>query len=167
VTGESGNEQLRELVERAAAPKPAAEPEAAKLPMIAVRIGVRWLALPAGAVREVVTLDTITRVPGVPDLVVGLALIRGRLVPVVDLPRMLHTARSGDAAITRPRLVVLARGEHEVGIVAVETRGVLELPPATAGTTSGLVRGELRWNANIVAVLDTDAIVDVVAAGTT
>ena len=168
MTGDSSNDQLRELVERAAAPKPVAEPEAAKLPMIAVRIGPRWLAIAAGTVREVMTLETITRVPGVPDLVVGLALIRGRLVPVVDLPRMLHSGSappSGDAAITRPRLVVLARGDHEVGIIADETRGVLELPPATSGTTSGLVRGELRWNGNIVAVLDTDAIVDVVATG--
>ena len=38
MTGETSNEQLRELVERAAAPKQAAEPEAATAPMIVLRI---------------------------------------------------------------------------------------------------------------------------------
>jgi chemotaxis signal transduction protein len=160
---DTSNDQLRELVERAAAPKPIAEPEAVRLPMIALRIGPRWLAVAAGAVREVVTLDTITRVPGVQDRVLGLALIRGRLVPVVDLPGLLDISRGGDAAITRPRLVVLASDDNEAGVVADETRGVLELPPATTGSTSGLVFGELRWNGNIVAVLDATAIVDIVA----
>lgn len=156
------NEQLRDLVAGAMAPKPASAPEAATVPMIALRIGARWFAVPADRVREVVTLQAITGVPGAVQWVLGVALVRGRLVPVLDLPGMLNTPRAGEAAITRPRLVVLARGEDEAAVVADETRGVIELPPVHGGG-SGMVEGELRWGEHILAVLDTDAIVGVVA----
>jgi chemotaxis signal transduction protein len=162
MTGDASNEQLRDLVAAASAPK-APTVEAITVPMIVLRIGARWFAVAAERVREVVTLESITSVPGVAQGILGVALVRGRLVPVVDLPRMLETARGGDAAITRPRLVVLAQGEDEAGVVADETRGVLELPPAIQAA-SGFVRGELRWNGNLVAVLDGEAIVRVVTA---
>jgi chemotaxis signal transduction protein len=162
MTGTS-NEELRRLVESAAGPKPPTEAEVATFPMILFRIGPRWLAVPAGSVREVVTLEAITRVPGVHERVTGLALLRGRLVPVVDLPALLGIASGGDAAITRPRLVVLQRDDHEGGVVADEARGVLELPAATTGSATGLVSGELRWNGQIVGVIDADAILAVVA----
>jgi chemotaxis signal transduction protein len=160
MSGDASNDLLRELVAAAAAPK-APVAEVVTVPMIALRIGARWFAVAADRVREVVTLESITSVPGVVDGVVGVALVRGRLVPVIDVPRMLDITRGGDAAITRPRLVVLTQGDDEAGVVADETRGVLELPPpAQAG--SGLVRGELRWNGNIVGLLDAETIVAVV-----
>jgi chemotaxis signal transduction protein len=162
MSSDASNELLRELVAGAAAPK-APVAEAVTAPMIALRIGARWLAVAAERVREVVTLESITSVPGVVEGVVGVALVRGRLVPVIDVPRMLDIVRAGDAAITRPRLVVLTHGDDEAGVVADETRGVLELPPP-AQLGSGLIRGELRWNGNIVGLLDADAIVAVVTA---
>src|SRR5262245_1029184 len=117
---DASNEELRELVERAGAARSAADPgaEVVTSPMIVLRLGARWLAVPAASVREVVTLESITKVPGVADRVLGVALVRGRLVPVIDLPDVLGTPRGGETAITRPRLVVLARGDDEVGVVA-------------------------------------------------
>jgi chemotaxis signal transduction protein len=164
MSGDASNDALRELVTGAntAGPAPAPIEERPTASMIALRIGARWFAVPADRVREVVTFEAITNVPGVAQWVLGVALVRGRVVPVVDLPGMLSTPRAGDAAITRPRLVVLARGDDEVAVVTDETRGVLQLPVVTT-IGAGVIRGELRWNEHIVAVLDPDAIVGVVA----
>jgi twitching motility protein PilI len=162
VIGETSNDELRELVAGASAPNPAVA-QAVTERMIALRIGARWFAVAAERVREVVTLESISSVPGAIQWVLGVALVRGRLVPVVDVPRMLGVTRAGETAITRPRLVVLSSGEDEAAIVADETRGVLELPPATQ-QASELVQGELRWNGNLVAVLDPDAVVRVVTS---
>jgi chemotaxis signal transduction protein len=137
--------------------------EVARLAMLTIRIGSVWLAIPARAVREVLTLDGITNVPGLADHVLGLALVRGRLVPVVDLPGLLGISRTGKTATSRPRLVVLARDVDEVCVVADETGGVLELPAAAPSGTSELICGELLWNERNVAVLDANAIVDVIA----
>jgi chemotaxis signal transduction protein len=164
MTGDADNEQLRELVAAASTHQPAPVAAGTIVPMIAMRIGARWFGVDAERVREVVTLEAITAVPGAVQWVLGVALVRGRLVPVLDLPTMLGTARGGDVAITRPRLAVFTHGDSEAAVIADETRGVLELPPASPNA-SRFVRGELRWNGSLMAVLDAAAIVDVVSGG--
>jgi purine-binding chemotaxis protein CheW len=159
----SGDDELRALVDRARAPEP--EPVAgATTPMVTMQIEGRWLAVAAEAVREVVLLATITSVPGVQAPVRGVVLVRGRLVAVVDLAALLGIARASRAPSTRRRLLVLTSGDDEVGVVADETRGVIELP-SVAGTGTGLVRGELRWDGHVVAVLDAKPIVGVASSG--
>jgi two-component system, chemotaxis family, chemotaxis protein CheV len=143
MTSDTSNEQLRELVARA---------DGATKAVSAVRV------------REVVTFESITRVPGVAQQILGVALVRGRLVPILDLPAMLNCTRAGDPAITRPRLLVLARGDDEAALIADETFGVLELVPPEHETTGDLVRGELRWRTHILALLDADQVIRNVTA---
>ena len=157
------NEDLRALVATAAAAKPAPVAKVETAPLLTLRIGTRWFAVAAERVREVVTLQAITQVPGVAAGVLGVSLVHGRLVPVADLVSVLQIARGGDAAITRPRLIVLSHGDNEVGIVSDETRGIIQMPPV-ADPSTGIVRGELRWDDNLVAVLDADAVLAIIGA---
>jgi chemotaxis signal transduction protein len=159
VTGETSNEQLRELVASAGATAETIAAAATTAPMITFRIGPRWFAVSAVGVREVVTLEAITPVPGVSQRILGVALVRGRLVPILDLAGLLSCSRAGEPAITRPRLLVLSQGDDEVALIADETVGVLELAPPVNAGEAGLVRGELRWRTHILAVLDVDAII--------
>ena len=41
--------------------------------------------MPVAAVREIVRLPAVTRVPGLPAFVTGLANVRGRVLAVLDL----------------------------------------------------------------------------------
>lgn len=160
MTSESTNDELRALIAQATAPVAAPiEASAPTRPMVAFRAGPRWLAVPATSVREVVTLEAITPVPGSSELVLGVALVRGRLVPTIDVFRLLDIARAGTVATTRPRLLVLTRGDDEVAVIAEETRGVLELAHVPSHGGSDVVQGELRWEGHLVVVLDPDAIV--------
>lgn len=162
MTTDSSNEQLRELVSRADGATQAAAVASTTVPMIAFRIGPRWFAVKAVRVREVVTLESITRVPGVSSQILGVALVRGRLVPILDLPAMLSCPRTGEPAITRPRLLVLSRGEDEAALIADETFGVLELTPPEQEKEGDLVRGDLRWRTHILALLDADLVIETV-----
>ncbi len=160
MTSESTNDELRALIEKASAPVATTiESQAPTRPMVAFRVGPRWLAVPAASVREVVTLEAITPVPGTSELVLGVALVRGRLVPTIDVFRLLDIARTGTVATTRPRLLVLTRGEDEVAVIAEETRGVLELAQVPSRGRTDVVQGELRWQGHLVVVLDPEAIV--------
>lgn len=160
MTNESTNEELRALIEHASVPVSApTEWHAPTVPMVAFRAGPRWLAVPAASVREVVTLEAITPVPGANELVLGVALVRGRLVPTIDVFRLLDIARTGTVATTRPRLVVISRGDDEVAVIAEETRGVLELAQVPSRGDGGVIQGELRWEGHLVVVLDPEAIV--------
>jgi chemotaxis signal transduction protein len=161
VTADGSNEQLRELVARAGSTTQQIMAAAPTVPMIAFRIGRRWFAVSAVRVREVITLEAITQVPGVTHRVLGVALVRGRLVPVLDLAGLLACPRTGEPAITRPRLVVLSSADAEAAVIADETLGVVELPPL-ATEQEGLTRGDLRWRGHVLAVLDVDHVVQAV-----
>jgi twitching motility protein PilI len=53
------------------------------------RLGDRWLVAPREDVREVIALPPLTRVPGARPWLLGLANVRGSLLPVCDVHRLL------------------------------------------------------------------------------
>jgi len=89
------------------------------------RAGGRVYACEVGAVREVVPLDArarLTRMPGVPDAVIGLLNVRGRIVTVLDAGALLHGAATTTrvtAATSHAMALIVDCGAHGVGL-AVE-----------------------------------------------
>lgn len=157
-----GNDALAALIELAGTTGDAGPAEAlATFPAILLRVGTRWYGVDANLVREVVHRDTVTRVPAQPGHILGVALVHGRMVAVVDLDRLLDIATS-QATASNARLVVLHDSGDEVALAAEEARGVFELPAATGGThgkSSEFVTAELPWNQRLVCMLDGKALV--------
>ncbi len=75
--------------------------------MLTVQVGDRYFALPAVLVDEVASLPRMSRVPNAPSGLLGLANVRGAVVPVLSLARLL-LHKDDDAA---KRLVVVHAGE--------------------------------------------------------
>lgn len=130
---------------------------------VVVRLGDGRFAAELDAVAEVGRVPSVTRVPGAPDWLAGVANWRGRLLPVLDLRTLLGapTARLGSAA----RLLVLALDGVSAGIVvdSVEGTGVLdgaveEFPAALADRGSFLLAGQVPSTNGPVAVLDIHAV---------
>ncbi|HWN66851.1 MAG TPA: chemotaxis protein CheW [Haliangium sp.] len=142
------------------------------LPFLLLRLGNRWFGLRAESVREVVGHEVVNRVPGQPAHVRGVAIIHGRMVPVVALDVLLRAhvpsfsdireaGRDGGDG-TRARLVVLAGEQLEIAIPADDARGVMHLlaafdAPGDAGRLR-FVLGEIPWNEQLVCVLDGAAL---------
>jgi chemotaxis signal transduction protein len=130
---------------------------------VVVRLGAGRFAVDLGSVAEVGRVPALTRIPGAPDWLAGVANWRGRLLPVLDLRPMLGAER---AALSRAaRLVVLADGGLCAGLLvdAVEGTGALGLqvddfPAALAGPGASLLRGQVPRADGPVAVLDPTAI---------
>jgi purine-binding chemotaxis protein CheW len=57
--------------------------------VVVCRVGADRFALPVAAVREVVATPTVSRIPGAPLAVLGLANVRGTLVTAVSGPLLL------------------------------------------------------------------------------
>src|SRR4029079_2957144 len=72
------------------------------------------LALPAAQVMEIVRPPTITRVPHSPPNLLGVANLRGRVLPVVSLPVLLGHAPVEASRATR---IVVVDGASPVGLV--------------------------------------------------
>jgi purine-binding chemotaxis protein CheW len=165
------NEQLSVLARSPALPDPAASRQREMVSLVFLRAGGRWFALPAETVAEVATKGPVTRVPGTTRTLMGLTLVRGRLVPVISLPELVGFASAGEAAATLPRLVIVRAEDTELAIVADEIKGVIEHDRGSEerGTTSdraAFLGEELSWQGRLACVIDVRGLVAAVQRGT-
>jgi purine-binding chemotaxis protein CheW len=92
-----------------------------------VRAGDEVCALPVGAVVETLRPLALTPLPGLPEYVMGLAVVRGAAVPVVALSRLLGIARPPDPA----RWVTVEVGGRSLALAVDAVLGVDTVAEAT------------------------------------
>jgi chemotaxis signal transduction protein len=113
----------------------------------------RQFGFPLALVREILTPQPVTRLPGAAAEICGLTGVRGRVITVVDVGLML----GGRAAASLPdhRLLLLDLGTRRVG-AAVDD--VVTVTPARLETGSGPVAGEPYAGVPAAALLGSGAI---------
>jgi purine-binding chemotaxis protein CheW len=115
----------------------------ATAPVLLLRVGSRVGALRLADVVETMRPLPCDPVPGLPDFALGLSIIRGAPVPVLDLARLL--GEPGPRAITR--YVTVRAGERTAALAVEEVLGTRELeiaafrelPPLVANGVAGVV----------------------------
>lgn len=130
---------------------------------VVVRLGSGRFAVSLASVAEVGRVPGVTRIPGGPDWLAGVANWRGRLMPVLDLRGLLGADRT--PFTSSARLVVVVDDGISAGVVvdAVEGTGSLgaqvdEFPAALAGPGAALLRGQVPRDDGPVAVIDPAAV---------
>lgn len=121
-------------------------------------------ALPLAAVREVVVPpQKFTRVPRAPASVKGVMNLRGRVVTVVELRRLLGFLEPGSAC---QKVVLLDRGRREIGLLVSEVDGIesVEKVAPAPGKPAAAVRGVTRLGGRAVTVLDPEGVDGAVSA---
>ncbi len=110
-------------------------------------LGTQPFAIASGYVREIRKLGSFCPVPGVPDYVLGLAALRGEMLAIFDLCRLLGMPPSNLTGSAR--LIVLGLGAPELAIVAdtveqtanLRQADLMEPPEAIAGPHRLWVQG--------------------------
>jgi purine-binding chemotaxis protein CheW len=120
-----------------------------------LRLGAERYALPVEDIVEVTLRKEITEIPGSAAAVLGLANLRGSVIPVYDLARVLGV----DGADGGERLVVAAQGGRQAGLTVDEVTGIEPLPELTE-PGSGLLSGATLVEDSLVGVLDTARLFD-------
>ena len=130
---------------------------------VVVRLGSGRFAVSLSSVEEVGRVPAVTRVPGTPGWVAGVANWRGRILPILDLRSLLGATEAPLAADAR--LLVLSADGVSVGFLveAVEGTAVVAasaepFPATLSGSAAGLLAGQLPHPDGPVAVLDVDAV---------
>jgi chemotaxis signal transduction protein len=130
---------------------------------VVVRLGTGRFALPLAHVAEVGKIPALTRVPGMPSWVAGVANWRGRVLAAIDLRGLL----GADVVPFRgsARLVVVTTEVATVGLLVDGVDGttflgddVQPFPVAMTGAGGELVSGQLPRDDGPVAVVDVDAV---------
>lgn len=133
---------------------------------VVVRIGASRFALSLDAVAQVGKLPGFTRVPGTPSWVAGVANWRGRVLGVVDLRVLLSLPDNADGRAKDARLVILANGPVQVGVLADRVDGVIDIDPDELEPTmltlsdeaGALLRGQAIDAEGPIGVLDESAV---------
>ncbi len=134
---------------------------------VRIAVGGRDWAVPLERVREILTPQPFTRLPGCDAHVAGLVGVRGRVVTVLDLGRILGSCAA--ASRSDHRLLLVDHGDRVVGLAVDDASAVMDgalrppvpEPERLAGVdfespdTIGFVRAE---NGGFLA-LDIDAVI--------
>ncbi len=113
----------------------------AKRRFLVFRLAGRVYALPAETVAEVIRIPSTARVPQAPSALIGVANLRGAVLPIVSLRAMLDLEAEQDGAA---RAIVLDGGAP-VAIVVDAIEGLVTIDAERVETRSaqlGLERGE-------------------------
>lgn len=147
----------REGEEKAAAPR---------LRHVVFSVAGRPCAVPIGALLEIGQVPPLTRIPGVPPWVAGVANLRGEVLAVFDLPGLL-----GFEPLERPALssMLVARdgsSEGKAGFLVEGLHGALSVPEDSIDGGSApldprfaaVARGFVEREGEPVALVDLEAV---------
>lgn len=130
-----------------------------RLEVVTFNLAGERYALETRFIREIVRPREVTPVPGAADFLVGVMNLRGSILAVMDLGRLLGVAAEGE----RAWVAVLGTERAEFGLAAdaigevAALRSEEVLPAAMADAAAGMVRGVTR---EALIVLDGAALLD-------
>jgi purine-binding chemotaxis protein CheW len=130
------------------------------LHVIGFSVGRETFGVPIALVREIVRVPQITAVPNVPDYIVGVINLRGRIVPVIDLRKRLGEKEVGLSK--KSRILVVELADRLVGMIVNSASEVLKIPPSeieappavAAGGQPNYVTGVGKLHGRLIILLD-------------
>ncbi len=131
----------------------------------------------AAWVQEIFYLPEIRPVVDTPPDWVGIVDVRGRMLPIIDLDRRLHSGSQASTYHLTDSVIVLAYHERQVGIIVNAVHDVEHIPDqaVTASIENGsewmarsqLVAGIVKVDAEIVTLLHLESLLSDVAETST
>lgn len=121
-------------------------------------------------VREVLGTHRLTRVPGAPPAVEGLMNLRGLILTVIDLRRMLGLPEREPAAV--PQGIVVNGPDGPISVLVDALGDVVDAPmerfepspDAELGGVHDLVRGAYKLDGSLLVELDTRRMIEAATA---
>ena len=134
------------------------------LQFVGFRLGGKDYAFPIHQTREIVELQSITPTPEVPDHVVGVTNLRGQIIPIIDLQRVLTP---GAPATKSRQAVVVEVGGQLTGCLVDSVTRVVRLPQNAIQTADDIldednarsVDGFAKHEGIILIVLDASRVI--------
>lgn len=118
-------------------------------------------------VREVLSLPTCTRLPGVKSWMLGIANVRGQILPIMDLGAYMELMPSKNRASRR--VLVVQKGDIEMGILVDRVIGMRQVADQSVkvGDNSALLEtlrpycsGKADMEGETFAIFELDRLLD-------
>jgi purine-binding chemotaxis protein CheW len=125
---------------------------------VVFRLGGEMHGCDIRLVEEVVTRRTIQPLPDMPPHLLGVLMLRGEMVPVMDVAPVLSVELAGGKM---PSILVVTMGEGRVGVAVDAVHEVLDVPaecvrpaPHTGGDRDAYVVCVVRIEDRLVTLID-------------
>lgn len=122
-------------------------------------VGDLLCALPLEHVAETMRPLQIEAMPGTPDFVAGMSIVRGQPIPIIELAPLFE-AEPGAAA----RLVIVRSGDRRIGLLVDDVVGVRPIAPSVFRRLPALLRDASRHAVAEIGALDGELMVALSAA---
>lgn len=128
-TSEHSHRAILRARARALARKPAQAETGPALTVVEIVVAHEHYGLELGVVGEVLPLESLAPLPGVPPFYRGIINVRGHIVAVIDLSRFFDLPERGISDLHR--VILLREGELELGVLADQVVGTRLVPEAS------------------------------------
>ena len=150
---------------RNAAPMPTKSEDQAEWQGLGFQIGGVRLVSPLGEISEIMQVPRYTTLPGVKPWLLGVANVRGRLIPIVDMHQYLEVP----SALPRKdwRVLIVEEGDLVCGLLVEQSLGMQhfleegfeDVAPAGIDNLRGSLRGAYRHSGRIFYVVSLSSLV--------
>ena len=136
----------------------------AEMQLVVFDLATEAYGVDISAVREIIRLQDITRVPRAPSFVEGVINLRGKVIPVIDLRKRFSLPISEES--TENRIVVVDIGGQDIGVVVDAVNEVLRIssdsvePPSSVitGAESDYLLGIAKLEDRLIILLDLERV---------
>lgn len=105
--------------------------------LVGFKVGNEFFGAPIEKVKEIVRVPEVTPVPDTPDFLKGVINLRGRLIPVVDISRLIKVESEGRRQSNR--VLVLELNGGVIGVVVDSASEILKISEDSIERRPGLV----------------------------
>ncbi len=138
--------------------------------LLKFRLGLEWYAVPISGVREIHNEYAVTRIPRVPDSVLGVINVRGEIVSVTDLATLIRVPSRSELDIDGqlPSAIIVANDEcvsalvvDEIGDIIDVAHGAIEPPLSTLDKAQAeYMAGSVYIEGLLIGVVNIDKILE-------
>jgi chemotaxis protein CheZ len=119
--------------------------------------------IPILKVREIVTMPAITRMPQAPDYIEGVTNLRGSVIPIVNLKKLINIGGNGSKG---NKIIVIASGKMTFGILVDGITGVINIDESAVEHPEQFLNGDVeqvegvaKVDNRLVVLLDTKKLI--------
>lgn len=123
----------REILRRRAESLAQTEEETAAISLVGLllfRLGEEWYAVHINGVREIYNEYSVTRIPRVPDFIVGVINVRGEIVSVTDIATLMRVPSRTEIDLSGPlpSAIIVSSSECVSAIIVDEIGDIVDVP---------------------------------------
>lgn len=140
------------------------------LGLLLFRLGEEWYAFPIDGVREIYNDYGVTRVPRVPEFILGVVNVRGEIVSVTDLGALIRVPSRTvyEGGYRLPSAIIISRGDcvtavvvDEIGDIVDIARDALEPSLSTLDKSQAeFVAGSVYLGSRLVGIVNLDKVLE-------